>query len=70
MTGGEKRSWRLPRRRVPESTIQYYPVYGNTPYALHTSMIQNGPFNEIVQRRVYAEIYWQLKWKFDYTYGE
>ena len=53
---------------VPESTIQYYPVYGNTPYALHTSMIQNGPFNEIVQRRVYAEIYWRLKWKFDYTY--
>lgn len=53
---------------VPESTIQYYPVYGNTPYALHTSMIENGPFNEIVQKRVYAEISWQYKWKFDYAY--
>lgn len=52
---------------VQESAIQYYPVYGNTPYALHTSMIQNGPFNEIVQRRVYAEINWQYKWKFDYA---
>lgn len=52
---------------VPESAIQYYPVYGNTPYALHLSMLQNGPFNEIVQRHVYAEIRWQLKWKFDYV---
>lgn len=51
---------------VRESAIQYYPVYGNTSYALHTSMMQNGPFNEIVQRRVYAEIHWQYKWKFDY----
>lgn len=53
---------------VPESKIQYYPVYGNTPYALHQSMMQNGPFNEIVQRRVYAEIHTQYKWKFDYAY--
>ena len=52
---------------VQESTIQYYPVYGNTPYALHTSMLQNGPFNEIVQQHVYAEIHWEFKWKSDYT---
>ena len=52
---------------VPESTIQYYPVYGNTRHALHSSMMQNGPFNEIVQRRVYAEIHWRIQWKFDFA---
>ena len=51
---------------VPESTIQYYPVYGRTPLELHMSMVQNGPFNEIVQKRVYAEIHWRIAWKFDY----
>jgi predicted secreted Zn-dependent protease len=53
---------------VQESSLQYYPVYGNTPYALHSSMLQNGPFNEIVKQRVYAEIHWQLKWKFNYSH--
>lgn len=53
---------------VPESAIQYYLAYGRTPYELHTSMMQNGPFNEIVQRRVYAEIHWKFTWKFDYTH--
>lgn len=52
---------------VPESTIQYYPVYGSTPLELHMSMVQNGPFNEIVQKRVYAEIHWRITWKIDYT---
>src|SRR5688572_16473242 len=51
---------------VPESTIQYYPVYGSTPVELHMSMVHNGPFNEIVQKRVYAEIHWRITWKFDY----
>jgi predicted secreted Zn-dependent protease len=51
---------------VPESAIQYYPVYGSTPLELHMSMVQNGPFNEIVQKRVYAEIHWRITWKFDY----
>ena len=52
---------------VPESAIQHYPVYGRTPFELHMSMVQNGPFNEIVQKRVYAEIHWRLDWKFDYV---
>jgi predicted secreted Zn-dependent protease len=52
---------------IEESTIQYYPVRGHTPLELHMSMMQNGPFNEIVKRRVYAEIHWRFKWKFDYT---
>lgn len=52
---------------VPESAIQHYPVYGRTPLELHMSMIQNGPFNETVQKRVYAEIHWRLEWKFDYV---
>ena len=51
---------------VPESAIQYYPVYGRTPLELHMSMKRNGPFNEIVQQRVYAEIHWRITWKFDY----
>jgi len=51
---------------VPESAIKYYPVYGNSPQTLHASMMQNGPFNQIVQKRVYAEIHWEIKWKFDY----
>lgn len=51
---------------VPESAIQYYPVYGRTPRQLHLSMVQNGPFNEIVQRRVYAEIHWRITWKLDF----
>lgn len=50
---------------IEESTIQHYPVYGRTPLELHVSMMQNGPFNEIVQRRVYAEIHWRFNWKFD-----
>lgn len=50
---------------IEESTIQHYPVYGRTPLELHMSMMQNGPFNEIVQRRVYAEIHWRFNWKFD-----
>jgi len=53
---------------VEESEIQHYPVYGATPYELHRSMVTNGPFNEIVQQRVYAEIHWRLKWKFDYSW--
>lgn len=50
---------------VPASKIQHYPVMGDTVHALHTSMMQNGPFNQIVQRRVYAEIEWRYRWKFD-----
>ena len=52
---------------VPPSVIRHYPVSGDSPYALHASMMQNGPFNEIVQQRVYAEIEWRYQWKFDYT---
>lgn len=52
---------------VEESTIDYYPVFGNTPYELHMSMLQNGPFNEIVRQRVYAEIHWQYFWNYDFT---
>jgi predicted secreted Zn-dependent protease len=48
---------------VPESEIKYYPVYGNSPQTLHQSMKANGPFNEIVQTRVYAEIEWRIRWK-------
>ena len=51
---------------VEESAIKYYPVYGDSAHTLHMSMVQNGPFNEIVQKRVYAEIEWRYKWKFDY----
>jgi predicted secreted Zn-dependent protease len=51
---------------VSESKIQYYPVYGNSPETLHASMMQNGPFNQIVQSRVYAEIEWRLRWRFSY----
>jgi len=51
---------------VPESEIIYYPVRGRTPLELHMSMKQNGPFNDIVQQRVYAEIHWRITWKFDY----
>jgi predicted secreted Zn-dependent protease len=50
---------------VPESAIKYYPIYGNSPQTLHASIMQNGPFNEIVQKRVYAEIEWRLKWRFN-----
>lgn len=53
--------------QVPDSAIQYYQVYGTTPLALHMSMAQNGPFNEIVQKRVYAEIAWRYEPKFDYV---
>ena len=52
---------------VPESEIIYYPVRGRTPLELHMSMKQNGPFNDIVQQRVYAEIHWRITWKFDYV---
>lgn len=52
--------------RVLDSAVQYYPVSGHTPYELHQSMVTNGPFNEIVKERVYAEIQWRLKWTFDY----
>ena len=52
---------------VEVSAVQYYAVRGWTPLDLHMSMMQNGPFNEIVQRRVYAEINLQYKWKFDYA---
>ena len=52
---------------VPESEIIYYPVYGKTPLELHLSMKNNGPFNDIVQQRVYAEIHWRITWKFDYV---
>ena len=51
---------------VPESEIIYYPVRGRTPLELHLSMKQNGPFNDIVQQRVYAEIHWRIVWKLDY----
>ena len=51
---------------VPESEIIYYPVQGRTPLELHLSMKKNGPFNDIVQQRVYAEIHWRIAWKFDY----
>ena len=53
---------------IEDSTVQYYPVHGHTPIELHMSMMQNGPFNEIVKRRVYAEIHWRFKWKFDYAH--
>ena len=52
---------------IEESAIEYYPIRGTTPLELHMSMIHNGPFNEIVQRRVYAEIATRYRWKFDYT---
>ena len=52
---------------VPPSVIRHYPVYGDSAYTLHLSMMQNGPFNEIVQQRVYAEIEWRYQWKFDYN---
>jgi len=52
---------------VPESEIIYYPVHGRTPLELHLSMKRNGPFNDIVQQRVYAEIHWRIAWKFDYA---
>lgn len=52
---------------IEESGIEYYPVRGHTPLELHMSMVQNGPFNQIVQRRVYAEIAWRYKWNFDYA---
>lgn len=51
---------------VPESEIIYYPVSGKTPLELHMAMKRNGPFNDIVQQRVYAEIHWRITWKFDY----
>jgi len=52
---------------VPESEIIYYPVSGKTPLELHMAMKRNGPFNDIVQQRVYAEIHWRITWKFDYV---
>ncbi len=52
---------------VPPSVIKHYPVSGNTARELHDSMITDGPFNEIVLQRVYAEIEWRYQWKFDYT---
>ena len=52
---------------VPDSEIIYYPVTGKTPLELHMSMKRNGPFNDIVQERVYAEIHWRITWKFDYV---
>ena len=51
---------------VEPSGIKQYQVRGRTPHELHASMMENGPFNEIVMRRVYAEIAWDYKWKFDY----
>jgi predicted secreted Zn-dependent protease len=52
---------------IPPSAIKFYPVYGNSPQTLHNSMKANGPFNEIVQKTVYAEIEWRIQWKFEYV---
>jgi predicted secreted Zn-dependent protease len=52
---------------IEDSAIEYYPIRGRTPYELHVSMMTNGPFNRIVNRRVYAEIAWNYRWKFDYA---
>jgi predicted secreted Zn-dependent protease len=52
---------------IEVSAIQEYPVFGHTPQELHLSMMMNGPFNEIVQKRVYAEIHWRFRWKLDYV---
>ena len=52
---------------IEESAVDYYQIRGHTPLELHMSMMANGPFNKIVNRRVYAEIAWSYKWKFDYA---
>jgi predicted secreted Zn-dependent protease len=52
---------------IEESAVKHYPVRGRTPLELHMSMMQNGPFNLIVNKRVYAEIEWRYKWNFDYA---
>lgn len=51
---------------IEKSAVKYYDVRGRTAHELHTSMVENGPFNEIVKQRVYAEIAWDYKWKFDH----
>ena len=51
---------------IEESTFKYFPISGSTPRELHESMLANGPFNQIAQRRVIGECGWNIKSTVEY----
>jgi len=53
--------------RVLETEIEWFPIRGLTRSEMRLAKEQNGPYNEIVSRKVWGQCGWRLRWKMDHA---
>jgi predicted secreted Zn-dependent protease len=53
--------------RVLPTEIEWFPIRGVTRSEMRLAMQQNGPYNEIVSRKVWGQCGWRIRWKFDHA---